>query len=71
LFHGVSGNVTLNLSQSMEVVEADADDMVDVLFPIWILRKSHEPGLPQSQKQAMVLARLKKPTMDPADLNSY
>jgi hypothetical protein len=55
-------------------------------IPTWILKKSPERfaplfaalcnstflfGLPPSQKQAMVSARLKKPTMDPADLNSY
>ena len=46
----------------------------DVIVPVLMLicNASFFAGrLPQSQKQAIVSARLKKPTLDPDDLNSY
>ena len=46
----------------------------DMIVPVLrsICNASFSAGrLPQSQKQAIVSARLKKPTLDPDDLNSY
>ena len=46
----------------------------DVIVPVLrsICNASFSAGrLPQSQKQAIVSARLKKPTLNPDDLNSY